>query len=111
MKRPSLALAVAASALVLTAGLAACGDDDDETTGGGGGDGGAAQIDLTVGNLVPLTGDLSDFGPAGRKAADLAAQEINAAIKQAGVEHTVEVVTEDAPDTQGAYAGSSQGDL
>ena len=32
MKRPSLALAVAASALVLTAGLAACGDDDDETT-------------------------------------------------------------------------------
>ena len=102
MKRPSLALAVAASALVLTAGLAACGDDDDETTGGGGGDGGAAQIDLTVGNLVPLTGDLSDFGPAGRKAADLAAQEINAAIKQAGVEHTVEVVTEDAPDTQGA---------
>jgi branched-chain amino acid transport system substrate-binding protein len=87
---------------VLTAGLAACGDDDDETTGGGGGGGGAAQLDLTVGNLVPLTGDLSDFGPAGRKGADLAAQQINAAIKQAGVDHTVEVVTEDAPDTQGA---------
>ena len=100
MKRPSLALAVAASALVLSAGLAACGDDDDETDTGGGG--GAAQLDLTVGNLIPLTGDLSDFGPAGRKGADLAVQQINAAIRQAGVDHTVEVVHEDAPETQGA---------
>lgn len=101
MKRPSLAIAVAASALVLSAGLVACGDDDETDTGGGGG-GGAAQLDLTVGNLIPLTGDLSDFGPAGRKGADLAVQQINAAIKQAGVDHTVEVVHEDAPDTQGA---------
>jgi ABC-type branched-subunit amino acid transport system substrate-binding protein len=99
VKRPSLALAVAASALVLTAGLAACGDDDDETDTAGGG--GAAQIDLVVGNLIPLTGDLADFGPAGRKGGDLAVQEINAAIQEAGVNHSVEIVHEDAPEPQG----------
>jgi ABC-type branched-subunit amino acid transport system substrate-binding protein len=93
VKRPSLALAVAASALVLTAGLAACGDDDDETDTAAGG--GAAQLDLVIGDIVPLTGDLADFGPPGRKAADLAAQEINSAIQQAGVNHTVEIVHED----------------
>jgi ABC-type branched-subunit amino acid transport system substrate-binding protein len=100
VKRPSLALAVAASALVLTAGLAACGDDDDETDTAGGG--GAAQLDLVIGDIVPLTGDLSDFGPPGRKAADLAVQEINAAVQQAGVNHTVEIVHEDGgSDDQG----------
>ena len=78
----------------MAAGLAACGDDDDDEGGGGGG-GGETKIDLTVGDLVPLTGDLSDFGPPGRKAADLAAEEINAATKEAGVDHTVEVVHED----------------
>jgi ABC-type branched-subunit amino acid transport system substrate-binding protein len=100
VKRPSLALAVAASALVLSAGIAACGDDDDETDTAGGG--GAAQLDLVIGDIVPLTGDLADFGPPGRKAADLAVQEINSAVQQAGVNHTVEIVHEDGgSDDQG----------
>jgi branched-chain amino acid transport system substrate-binding protein len=77
-------------------GVASCGDEDD---GGGGGE---AQLDLVIGDLVPLTGDLADFGPAGRKGADLALQEIKAAVKQVGADHTVEVVHEDAPDEQGA---------
>lgn len=100
MKRPSLALAAAAmTALVLALGVVACGDDDGDEGGGGGG---AAQLDLVIGNLVPLTGDLSPYGPAGQKAGDLAAQEINATIRRVGVDHTVELVTEDgASDDQG----------
>jgi len=91
-------LAAIATVLALAFGLVACGDDDDE----GGGGGGAAKIDLTIGNLVPLTGDLSPYGSAGQKAGDLAAKEIDSAIEQAGVNHTVELVTEDgASDDQG----------
>src|SRR5919109_1015604 len=74
---------VAAAVLAATIGVAACGDD-----GGGGGE---ASFDLKIGDIVPLTGDLSPFGPPGRKAADLAVQEIRKAIKQAGVAHTVSI--------------------
>ena len=100
MRRPSLALAAAVIALVMALGLVACGDDDDD--GGAGGGGGDGQIDLVIGNLVPLTGDLAPYGAAGEKAGDLAGQEITAAIQKAGVDHTVEVVAEDgASDDQG----------
>jgi ABC-type branched-subunit amino acid transport system substrate-binding protein len=73
-------------------GLAACGDDDDE---GGDGGGGETTLDLTIGDSVPLSGGLADFGPPGEKAADLAVAEITAAIEEAGVDHTVEIVHED----------------
>jgi branched-chain amino acid transport system substrate-binding protein len=88
MRRLRLALLALGSVIVALA-LASCGDDDD---GGGGGE---ATLDLTIGDSVPLSGDLADFGPPGEKAADLAADEITAAIKEAGVDHTVEVVHED----------------
>jgi branched-chain amino acid transport system substrate-binding protein len=92
VKRPTLALAAVMTALVLALGLAACGDDDDDEGGGGGG---AAKLDLTIGNLVPLTGDLAPYGPAGEKAGELAVQQINAAVKQAGASDTVTLATED----------------
>lgn len=99
MKRPGLVLAAAVIALVLALGVAACGDDDDD---GGGGGGEAGQLDLTIGNLVPLTGDLAPYGPAGQKAGELALDQIQAAIKQTGVDQTVELATEDgASDDQG----------
>lgn len=92
-------MAAAVTALVLALGVTACGDDDDETAGGGGG---GEAIDLTIGNLVPLTGDLAPYGAAGEKAGDLAFQQIEAAIKEAGSGDTVELVTEDgASDDQG----------
>jgi branched-chain amino acid transport system substrate-binding protein len=81
-----LAVAVAG----LTMGVAACGGDDDD--GGGPGE---TSLDLTVGDSVPLSGALADFGPPGDKAAKLAVSEINKAIKQAGVDHKVSLVTED----------------
>ena len=84
-------LLVCFAGLVLAFGLVACGDDDDD----GGGDGGEASFDLVIGDSIPLTGDLADYGPPGQKAADLAVQQINDAIQQAGVDQTVEVVHED----------------
>ena len=105
-----LALMLAA----LTLGLAACGDDEEE---GGGGDevtGGETALDLTIGQLVPLTGDLADFGPPGEKAGNLALEEIQTAIDEAGIDHTVELLTEDSQTTeQGGISGAQalvQGD-
>jgi ABC-type branched-subunit amino acid transport system substrate-binding protein len=98
VKRSRL-LFVAFTALVLSLGVIACGDSDDD--GGGGGEAGG-QLDLVIGNLVPLTGDLSPYGGAGQKAGELALDEINSAIKKAGAEQTVELVAEDsASDDQG----------
>src|SRR5215207_10316932 len=82
---------VAAAGLVLALGLAACGGDDDD----GGGGGGEQSLDLVIGDSIPLTGDLSDFGPPGEKASDIAVDQINKAIQEAGVDHTVKVVHED----------------
>jgi ABC-type branched-subunit amino acid transport system substrate-binding protein len=77
---------IATVVLSATVGLAACGSSD-----GGGND----KFDLTIGDIVPLTGDLSDFGPPGEKAAKLAVAQIQAGIKQAGVEQTVKLQNED----------------
>jgi ABC-type branched-subunit amino acid transport system substrate-binding protein len=82
-------LAVAVTGLAL--GLAACGGDDDDGDGGPG----ETQLDLTIGDSLPLSGDLADFGPPGEKAADIAVDQINEAISEAGVDHTVEIVHED----------------
>lgn len=92
---------VGASAMVL--GFAACGGDDDG--GGGTTTGGSAQapadtsFELTIGDLVPLTGDLSPFGPPGRKAADLAVAQIREAMRAAGVDTTVTVEHSDTEST------------
>jgi len=73
-------------------GLASCGGDDDEE---GGPAGGEASLDLVIGDLIPLSGDFADFGPPGEKAADLALDEINAAVQEVGSDHEVSVVHED----------------
>jgi ABC-type branched-subunit amino acid transport system substrate-binding protein len=75
----------------LSFGVAACGDDDDDDGGGG-----ETSLELTIGDSVPLSGDLADFGPPGDKAAQIAVDDvITPAIEEAGVEHTVTLVTED----------------
>jgi ABC-type branched-subunit amino acid transport system substrate-binding protein len=83
-------LLAAGAGLTLALGLAACGGGDDNGGGGGGG-----TVDLTIGDSIPLTGDLADFGPPGQKASDLAVSVINKAIQQAGVDDSVKVVHED----------------
>lgn len=52
MKRPNLAIALGAFAVMLSAGLAAC-------------DGGGTQLDLVIGDSVPLIGGLAIVEPAG----------------------------------------------
>ena len=94
MKRSSFVAATAVAVVALGAGLSACGGDDD-TTGGGGGGGGNASFDLVIGDSVPLTGDLADYGPPGSKAANIAVDQINKAIKASGADQTVKLVTED----------------
>ncbi|MQA75846.1 MAG: hypothetical protein GEU88_16190, partial [Solirubrobacterales bacterium] len=78
-----LGLGAAAGAIAGLAALAlvtaACGGDDDDDDGGDGG--GETSLDLVVGDSVPLSGDLADFGPPGEKAADLAIEQINSAIE------------------------------
>jgi ABC-type branched-subunit amino acid transport system substrate-binding protein len=79
--------------------LAACGGDD--------GGGGEAQFDLKIGDVIPLTGDLADFGPPGRKAADLAVQEIKKAVQEANVDHTVTIEHEnDQTDPQAGVSAA-----
>ena len=92
--------AVAGSVAVLSLGVAACGDDDESTTGGGE-DVSDASFDLTVGALLPQTGDLSIFAPPGEKAANLAAEEASAALE--GTDITVELTSADT-ETKAAAA-------
>jgi branched-chain amino acid transport system substrate-binding protein len=76
-------VSVAGAALV----LASCGGDGDG--------GGEESLQLTIGDSVPLSGDLADFGPPGEKAADVAIDVINESISESGVDHTVDIVHED----------------
>ena len=74
-------LLAVAGAAALTFGVAACGSDSNDSTSGSGS---SANLDLTVGALIPQTGDLSIFAPAGEKAANLAVEEANKALEQSG---------------------------
>ena len=76
----------------LSVGFVACGGDDDSTSSGGT-DTSGASFDLQIGALIPLTGDLSAFGPAGQKAAELAQEELSKAAPD-GV--TFELKTQDS---------------
>jgi branched-chain amino acid transport system substrate-binding protein len=102
--RKLAARTLAAGALALSLGIAACGGDDDE----GGGDAGGGQerqntsFELMIGDLVPLTGDLSVFGEPGQAAADLAVEQINQAAQQAGVQTQVSVEHADTETTEQA---------
>jgi ABC-type branched-subunit amino acid transport system substrate-binding protein len=93
-------LAVAGAVAALSLGVAACGDDDESTTGGGE-DTSSASFDMTVGALLPQTGDLSPFAPPGEKAANLAVEEMAAALE--GTDITVEMQSADT-ETKAAAA-------
>jgi len=106
MKRRAIASLLAVSALVVGGIAAGCGDDDDSgsaTSGGGGGD----VSDVKLGVLVPLTGQLADFGGPGSTAANLAAEQINTA--GADKDFKVTLVTEDTKtDAQAAQEAATK---
>lgn len=82
-------LTTAGAVAAISLGLAACGDDDSSSGGDSGGDTSSATIDLNIGALIPQTGDLSDFAPAGAKAANLAVEVANDAFSEAGADGSV----------------------
>ena len=93
MSPTSRTLRAAIPACLAAVGLlvAGCGDDDTERPGRAE----SGPIALTIGNSVPLSGDLEEFGPDAKRAALLAVERISAAIDRAGVDHEVELVTVD----------------
>jgi branched-chain amino acid transport system substrate-binding protein len=105
MKRRAIASLLAASALVVGGIAAGCGDDDDSGSGTNGGGGDVSE--LKIGVLVPLTGQLADFGGPGSTAANLAAEQINTAGADAGFKVTL--VTEDTKtDAQAAQEAATK---
>jgi branched-chain amino acid transport system substrate-binding protein len=100
IRRRTMASLLAVGALSVGAVAAGCGDDDS-----GGGDVG----ELKVGVLVPLTGDLADFGGPGAEAAELAASQVNAAAEEAGSSLQLTLVTEDTKtDPQAAQEAATK---
>jgi ABC-type branched-subunit amino acid transport system substrate-binding protein len=85
MKRPNRALRLAVAAAASSLVLAACGDDSsdsgDSPSGEESSDTASAKGDgvLRIGSLLPQTGDLAFLGPPEFAGVDLAVKEINAA--------------------------------
>ena len=103
-------MVAALAALALSTGMiaAGCGDDGDAAAEGSGA-AGADVGELKVGVLVPLTGDLSPFGGPASDAANLGAETVNQAAKDAGVDITLALTTEDSKtDPQGAQEAATK---
>lgn len=103
-------LAVAGVITALSLGVAACGDDNGDSTSSGS----SETLDLTIGALIPQTGDLSIFAPAGEKAANLAVEQLNSAFQDAGSDSKVTLTVGDTetkpqPATQAANKLISDG--
>ncbi len=94
---------IAAAALASLA-LASCGGgEDDKRPGKATSAGGPPEV--VIGNSVPLSGELEDFGPSAEKAAGLAIERIEEAIEDSGSRSSVKLLTEDnATDAQKATA-------
>jgi ABC-type branched-subunit amino acid transport system substrate-binding protein len=89
--------------VALTLGLAACGG------GGGGGNGpGSKQLDLVIGNSLPLSGSSKGLGRSGEKASQLALAQIEQAAVEAGAEHSVRIVNEDQGGDADAAVASAR---
>lgn len=80
----AIALAGAVLALVVVAG---CGGEEDRS--------GPRELNLVVGNLLPLTEGLDAFGKPSQRAADLAGEEIRKAVAKAGAAHKITLRTVD----------------
>jgi ABC-type branched-subunit amino acid transport system substrate-binding protein len=82
--------AMASAALAAALGLAACGG------GGSGGDGpGPKELNLVIGNSLPLSGSSTAVGDSGAAASQLAMEQVKKAIGAADADHTVKIITDD----------------
>lgn len=98
MKRRGLVVAFAAlvgSMALVAAGCGGGGSSTTTTTTGGGG-GASAAVNLKIGAVLPLTGDLGTYGPSNQNAAKLAVTEAQKALTAAGdTNFTVSLETTD----------------
>ena len=94
------AFATAAS-LTIVLGLAACG-------GEGGNGPGSAELDLVIGNSLPLSGSSSPLGESGQKASQLAVDQIERAADSVGADHKVRIVNEDQGSDTAAAVESAR---
>jgi ABC-type branched-subunit amino acid transport system substrate-binding protein len=74
-------MAVAVMVLAVAGG---CGGSEEKRAG-------PQKLDLQVANLLPETGFLDLFGKPGRRASDVALEEIRQAVSKAGAQHTVKM--------------------
>src|SRR3954447_23485036 len=94
---------VTAAGLTIVLGLAAC--------GGGGEDGngpGSKTLDLVIGNSLPLSGSSRSLGESGRKASELAVDQIEHATDSAGADHRVRIANEDQGSDNDTAAESAK---
>jgi ABC-type branched-subunit amino acid transport system substrate-binding protein len=79
-------------------GVTACGGG-----GGGGGNGpGSKQLNLVIGDSLPLSSTSKALGDSGAKASELAVDQVKRAVEEANADHTVRVIEDDQgrdPDT------------
>jgi hypothetical protein len=76
--------------------VAACDEEDN------------SSLDLTIGDLIPLSGRLQEFGPSADKAAEIAIDQIDDAIRAIGADHQVTLVTEDDQTSPAAGVAVAQ---
>jgi ABC-type branched-subunit amino acid transport system substrate-binding protein len=95
--------AIAATAgIALMIALAACG-------GGGGGNGpGSTELNLVIGNSLPLSGTSKTLGESGQKASELALVQIKQAIESEDADHNVRIVNEDQGSDPDSAAESAK---
>lgn len=98
---------VAVAALIATG----CGNDDKGGNGsgdGGGGDKKSFDGSMKIGAIVPLTGDLQQFGETGNAALELAVEQVNDAYEAAGYDGEVELVVEDGETKEDAAKSAAE---
>lgn len=113
MRRLNRSAAVVCVLVILSLILAACGSSGSSSSGGSSSasaESGFGLRQLTIGDLVPLTGSIASYGVPGKKAASLAVSEIEAAIKQTHADQEVALLNEDtsSEDPQSAVQAANK---
>jgi ABC-type branched-subunit amino acid transport system substrate-binding protein len=98
-------VAIVLGVAALSCAIAACGDDDASSAGKGPA---GASLELTIGDVIPLSGRLQDFGPSADKAAEIALDQINDAIAEVDADHEVTLRTEDDQTSTAAGVAVAQ---
>jgi ABC-type branched-subunit amino acid transport system substrate-binding protein len=80
----------------LACAVAACDEEDN------------SSLELMIGDLIPLSGRLQEFGPSADKAAEIAVDQVDDAIGAVGADHVVTLVTEDDQTSPAAGVAVAQ---